>query len=89
MREEGNQFEHYIRDEDRFASDEEYAAGWIAGEAEGKRLQDQALAVGNVATGVYQGRQIQREVDKQTDYEGIAQDAVKGVDAAELESLQQ
>jgi hypothetical protein len=50
MKEEGNYFEHYIRDIERFKTDSEYKAGWIAGEAEGKRLQKQANEFGAAAS---------------------------------------
>jgi len=88
MSEEGNSWEHYIRDEESFASDAEYRSGWLTGEMEGTQLQDQAAAFGNAAAGAYQNLEIQKEVEKQTNFEGIAEDAVKGVDTSGLESLQ-
>ena len=88
MREAGNQFEHYIRDDKRYESDAEYQSGWLAGEQEGKRLQEQAVAAGRIAGDVYQGVEIGREVDKQTDLDKAAKDAVKGVDTSGLESLE-
>ena len=88
MSEEGNNWEHYIRDEQNFVSDAEYQSGWLAGEMEGQRLQDQAMAIGNAAAGAYENLEIQKEVDKQRDFEKIAEDAVKGVDTSDLESLQ-
>jgi hypothetical protein len=88
MSEEGNNWEHYFRDEQNFASDAEYRSGWLAGEIEGKRLQNQAMAIGNAAAGAYENLEIQKEVDKQRDFEKIAEDAVKGVDTSNLESLQ-
>lgn len=89
MREAGNQFEHYIRDDERYEADTEYRSGWIAGEQEGQHLQAQAVAAGRVAGDVYQGLEIGREVDKQTDFDGIAKDAVKGVDTSDLKGLEQ
>ena len=88
MREAGSQFEHYIRDEDKFGSDADYRSGWLAGEAEGKRLQAQAVAIGRTAAGVYQAVEIDKEVDKATDFDGIAKDAVKDVDTSALKELE-
>ena len=88
MRETGNNFEHYIRDEDKFASNSEYHAGWLAGEAEGKRLQAQATAIGRTAAGAYQAVEINKEVDKSTDFDGITEDAVNDVDASTLRELE-
>ena len=87
MKEEGNNFEHYIRDEQRFGQDADYRAGWLDGEKEGMKLQDQATMVGNVAAGAYSGYKVGKEVDKQTDYDKIARDAVKDIDTTELENL--
>jgi len=83
----GNEFEHYIRDHDRFESDQEYENGWIEGEAEGIRLQQRAMEVGNIAAGAYQGHQIGKEVDKQTDPDSAARKAVRNVDTSGLDSL--
>jgi len=88
MKEEGNNFEHYIRDEQRFNENADYRSGWLAGEAEGKKLQDQATMAGNVAAGTYSGYQVGKEVDKQTDYDKIARDAVKGVDTSNMDKLE-
>lgn len=87
MKEEGNQFEHYLRDEERFKADTNYKQGWVDGEREGKKLQDQATTIGNAAGGVYTGVQVNKEVKKSTDYEHIAKDAVKGVDTTGLDKL--
>lgn len=87
MKEEGNDFEHYIRDEQRFGEDLDYRNGWLAGEAEGIKLQDQATMVGNAAAGAYSGYQVGKEVDKQTDFDKIARDAVKDVDTSSLNAL--
>lgn len=88
MKEEGNAFEHYIRDEKRFNEDADYRAGWLDGEEEGMKLQDQATMVGNAAAGAYSGYQVGKEVDKQTDFDKIARDAVKDVDTSELKNLE-
>jgi len=87
MLEEGNNYETYIKDSERFASDAEYREGWLAGEAEGKKLQDQATAVGNAAAGAYSTHQIGKEIDK-NDPDRIAKDALKGVDTGSLKSLE-
>lgn len=87
MTEQGNQYEHYIKDEARFASDPEYKAGWLAGENEGKVLQNQATSIGNAAAGAYSGARIGKEVDKNTDMDKVAKDAVKGVDTTGMDSL--
>lgn len=87
MKEAGNNYENYIKDIKRFESDAEYRNGWLAGEAEGKKLQAQADAVGNAAAGAYSAHQIGNEVDKQ-DPDKVAKDAVKGVDTDALKSLE-
>ena len=87
MEEEGNHYENYIKDTERFQSDAEYRNGWLAGEAEGKKLQAQAVAVGNAAAGAYSAHEIDKEVDK-NDPDRVAKDAVKGVDAGALKSLE-
>ena len=51
MKEAGNNWEHYVKDHERFASDNDYRDGWIEGEAEGKHLQEQAKAIGGSYTG--------------------------------------
>jgi hypothetical protein len=83
LAEEGNTFEHFIKDEDRFINDPEYQSGWLAGESEGKSLQDKAMAIGNAAAGVYSSPQ----VSKSTDMDKVAIDALKGVDTTGMESL--
>ena len=87
MREAGNEWEHYIRDHERYDSDEEYRTGWLDGEAEGKRLQEQATAIGNAAAGAYGGYQINKEV-KKNDPDKVAKDAVKGIDTKDLKVLE-
>lgn len=82
MKEEGNHYEHFIKDEQRFQSDQEYREGWLAGEVEGKKLQDQAAAVGQ---GLATGYSSQSETQSADD---IAQDAVKGVDTSGIEALE-
>jgi hypothetical protein len=89
MQEAGNTWEHYLRDHDRFATDSEYKAGWLAGETEGKRLQEQATAVGEAAAGGYSGYQINKEAKKASpDPDKIAKDAMKGVNTDDLKALE-
>ena len=87
MKEEGNHYEHYLKDDARFASEPEYSAGWLAGEIEGKALQDQAVSVGNTAAGAYSGSQISKEVRNSADIDKVARDAVKGVDTSGMDQL--
>jgi hypothetical protein len=88
MREAGNNFEHYIKDEDRFAADPEYKAGWLAGEVEGKELQAQATAVGRAAAGGYGAAGGKSSSETLPDYDQIAKDAVKDVDTSAIKSLE-
>ena len=87
LKEAGNHYEHYMKDTERFESDSEYRDGWLAGEAEGKKLQAQAVAAGNAAAGAYGAHQIGKEIDKH-DPDRVAKDAVKEVDTDALESLE-
>jgi hypothetical protein len=87
LKEAGNHYEQYIKDTERFKSDADYRNGWLAGEAEGKKLQAQADALGNAAAGVYGAHQIGKEVDK-NDPDEVAKDAVKGIDSDALKSLE-
>lgn len=88
MQEEGNNYEHYIRDESRFNSDQQYSAGWLAGESEGKRLQDQATAAGNAAAGAYGAAAVNREVQNQNDPERAAEEVLKHTDTTSLKNLE-
>ncbi|CAH0991963.1 hypothetical protein SIN8267_02078 [Sinobacterium norvegicum] len=87
MKEEGNHYEHYIKDEVRFGNDAEYKKGWLAGEREGKTLQDQASSIGNAAAGAYSSSQIYKESKKATDIDKAAQDGIKGADTTGLDKL--
>lgn len=90
MEEAGNDYETYIRDGQRYANDEQYRNGWIAGEAEGRKLQNQASMAGNVAAGVYQANEIGKAVDKNNrKTEGAAKEALKGVDTSGLKVLEE
>ncbi len=84
MQEEGNFLEHFVRDQTRFESDPEYHEGWLAGEAEGIRIQDES----NAAVGVYPSYKIGQDMDRATDYERIGQDAMKDVDTSSLKALE-
>ncbi len=87
MREAGNDFEHYVRDQSRYDSDAEYRSGWLAGEEEGRRIQAQAEAVGNAAAaGVSSGSSGHYGTSKK-DVEKAARKATRNVDTSELEVL--
>lgn len=89
MKEAGNNWEHYLRDHERFESDSDYKDGWLAGEAEGLRLQEQAAAAGNAVGGAYTGYEVGKEIDKSKPHPNkIAKDAMKGVDTDALKSLE-
>lgn len=88
MSEQGNAWEHYIRDEARFKTDTDYKSGWLAGESEGQRLQAQATNIGNAASGAYSYESIHKEVEQQRDFDQIAKDAVKGTDTSSLNNLE-
>jgi hypothetical protein len=83
MQEAGNFLEHFVQDKTRFESDPEYRDGWLAGETEGKRIQQEA----NGAVGVYSAYDIGKEAGKATDYDRIGQEAVKDVDTSGLKTL--
>ena len=93
MSEEGNDFEHYIRDETRFQSDVDYKTGWFAGEIEGMRIQDQSnefsegvgAAVGGAVGGAISSGAM--DDDDEPDFDKIGRDAVKNVDTTGFENL--
>lgn len=87
MNEEGNHYEHHIKDEARFVGDPEYKLGWLAGEAEGKALQKQAVSLGKTAAGTYSSSQTSKEASENTDMDRAAREAVKGVDTTGMDSL--
>ena len=84
MQEEGNFLEHFVKDQLRYESDAEYREGWLAGEAEGERIQLES----NAAVGVYSSYKVGQEVDKATDYQKIGRKAVKDVDTSALKKLE-
>ena len=87
MQEQGNSFEHYIRDHERYSSDPEYKAGWDEGEAEGIKLQAQATAIGTGAAAGMTASSVGKQVDKQTDGDRAARKALKHTDTSGLENL--
>ena len=82
MKEAGNYLEHIVKDLDRFETDPEYRNGWLAGEAEGIRMQQQA----NAASNSYQAGEIAKE--SQPDAKAIGKEAMKDVDTSALKSLE-
>ena len=84
MKEAGNYLEHMVKDTQRFAEDAKYRDGWLAGEAEGIRIQQEA----NSASGAYSGYKIGKEVEKsQPDADAIGRDVMKDVDSSTLQNL--
>jgi hypothetical protein len=83
MKEAGNYLEHMVKDIQRFEGDAEYREGWLAGEAEGIRIQQEANAVG----GAYSGYRIQKEVEK-SQPDAVGRDYLKGVDPSTLKGLE-
>jgi len=81
MKEAGNYLEHMVKDTQRFSKDPEYREGWLAGEAEGKRMQQEA----NAAVGTYHGNKIRK--DSELDPNAIGKDVTKDVDTKTLENL--
>lgn len=82
MQEAGNNFETFIKDQKRFESDTDYKQGWIAGESEGKRLQDEATSFGKGVAGSYSPK------SEATNSDDVAKEALKGVDTSGLNSLE-
>lgn len=82
MQEAGNDFENYMKDEKRFDSDTDYKQGWLAGELEGKKLQDEATSIGKGIAGSYP-----QKTDS-TNTDDMAKDALKGIDTSGLENLE-
>jgi hypothetical protein len=81
MKEAGNYLEHMVKDVHRFEEDVEYRSGWLAGEAEGKRMQEQA----NAAASSYNAG---KAADKAGPHPHDAMEkAMKGVDTEQLKAL--
>ena len=87
IKEAGNPFDHFIRDEKRFAEDDKYRAGWLDGEIEGKRLQAQADNVGKALGNAYTTGKVQKELDK-NDPDRVADDVLKNTDTSVLKNLE-
>jgi len=87
MKQEGNQYEQFIRDEKRFDGDAGYREGWVAGQEEGKRLQVEAASIGNAIGNAYSGAQGNNEVKRNRDFDSIARDAVNDVDTSGMDQL--
>jgi len=82
MKEAGNYLEHIVKDTQRFKDDADYRSGWIAGEAEGIRMQEQA----NAAANSYNAG---KAADKAGPHPHDAmKDAMKGVNTDDLKVLE-
>ena len=82
MKEAGNYLEHIVKDTQRFKDDADYQAGWLAGEAEGKRIQEQA----NAASGSYNAG---KAADKAGPHPHDAmKKATKGINTGDLKVLE-
>ena len=84
--EAGNPYDHYIRDTERFAEDQEYHNGWLEGEAEGKKLQAQADAVSGTMSGAIISGGVNNELDKQ-DPKRVGEKVLKNTDTSGLKDL--
>ena len=83
MKEAGNYLEHIVKDTRRFKDDADYQAGWLAGETEGTRIQEQA----NAASNSYNAG---KAADKAGPHPNDAmKDATKGVNTGDLKVLEQ
>ena len=82
MKEAGNYLEHVVKDAQRFEDDADYREGWLAGDAEGKRMQEQA----NAAAGTYQAGKIADQAGPHP--HDAMKDAVKGVNTDDLKALE-
>ena len=85
MKEAGNYLEHMVKDSQRFETDADYRDGWLAGEQEGIRIQQQAdAAVGSAA-----GYKIVKDADKSVnkDIKKAGREATENVDTESLKVL--
>ncbi len=85
MKEAGNYLEHMVKDSQRFETDADYRDGWLAGEQEGIRIQQQAdAAVGSAA-----GYKIVKDADKSVNKEikKAGREATENVDTESLKVL--
>jgi len=83
MKEEGNVFEQFIRDQSSFENNPEYRDGWLAGEKEGQKLQYEA----NIASAAYSDYQAGKAYDRSNNIDKIANDAIKDIDTSDLNEL--
>jgi hypothetical protein len=84
MKEAGNYLEHIVKDVRRFEEDTEYREGWIAGEAEGVRMQNDA----NIAVGTAGSKQTAKEIEKsKPDSKAIGRDVMKDTDTSNFKYL--
>ena len=85
MKEAGNYLEHMVKDPQRFETDADYRAGWLAGEQEGIRIQQQA----NAAVGAAGGAQIAKDAKKSADHDikKAGKEATENVDTESLKGL--
>jgi len=87
MEEAGSDFSKFVKDEERYASESDYRAGWDAGEAEGETLEKEAESVGNAVASGMAADSINKEAKKNTNMHKVAKDAVKGVDTTGMDAL--
>ena len=85
MKEAGNYLEHMVKDVQRYETDTDYREGWLAGEQEGIRIQNQA----NAAVGSAGGYQIAKDADKsvEKDIKKAGKSATENVDTESLKVL--
>jgi hypothetical protein len=57
----------------RYINEGDYSAGWLAGEAEGIRLQYQSVLVNNLISGALMAN----EVNKQTNFDAIGENTLE------------
>ena len=85
MEEAGNYLEHTVKDINRFEKDREYRSGWLAGEAEGIRIQQEANAIAGAAGTA----NIMNEAQKyEPDAKAISRKAMKDLDTSTLKNLE-
>lgn len=85
MKEAGNYLEHTVKDTQRFQEAADYRAGWLAGEKEGIKIQEQA----NAAVGGAAAYQISKDADKSLDHDidKAIKDGTQGIDTDSLKGL--
>ncbi len=85
MKEAGNYLEHMVKDSQRFKTDVDYRDGWLAGEQEGIRIQQQADAAVGSAAGYKIVKDADKSVDK--DIKKAGKEATENVDTESLKVL--